>query len=355
MAFFERVHQRLLAPAAARGPMETALLLLLVPLSLLYGGIARLRQLAFAAGLRPVYRSPLPVVSVGNMTVGGTGKTPVVDRLVKSFLRDGKRPVVISRGYAGTYSGPVGLVSDGKELLLTAVEAGDEPYLLARRNPDCPVLIAKKRVAAVKYVEHNIPADVIVLDDGFQHLALGRKVDVLLLDAERPLGNGWPLPAGNLREFPGSLQRADFLIMTRAGQPQQSFWGRAVYNSCHCLADTARDLDGTEVRLDDLKKMRLAAFAGIGKPESFFSALEAVGLGLAGKIFLPDHADYRQRRTMEKLRAASAGIDAYITTEKDAVKLSSDQFDLPCYQLGVNIDIENYERLWKELVAELRS
>jgi len=232
---------------------------------------------------------------------------------------------------------------------MTAAECGDEPYLLAKRNPDCPVIIAKKRINGIKALEKAKSADLIILDDGFQHRAVKRDVDLVLLDSSHPLGNGWPLPAGNLREFSRALRRADFLLMTRAEtQNQPDLMGFQPYTSCHQLSDVAVSLDGQTKPINQLKNLKLLAFAGIANPENFFASLEYSGLSLQKKFSFADHAVY-QSQTLEQLKRATQGIDALITTEKDAVKLSADMFELPCYYVSMDIKIKNSTKLFADL------
>ncbi|MFO7577917.1 MAG: tetraacyldisaccharide 4'-kinase, partial [Pelovirga sp.] len=167
-----------------KGLAEQLCFVLLVPLSLLYGCIIWIRNKAYNLDFFTAYRSAIPVISVGNLAVGGTGKTPCVDWLVKRFQQSGRCPAIVSRGYGGQFSGRVGVVSLGKGVLMGAAEAGDEPVLLARRNPACPVLIGRKRRDVVRYIEETGCADLIILDDGFQHRAVARDID---LDKSLPL------------------------------------------------------------------------------------------------------------------------------------------------------------------------
>ncbi len=347
-------HHRFVAQGA-NNLSERILLLLLLPFSFIYGAVSWVRNLCYDYEWFPAYSSSLPVISVGNLAVGGTGKTPVVDWLVKEFHKRGKHPAIISRGYSGNFDGAVGVVSTGDGILMTAVECGDEPYLLARRNPYCPVYISKKRIDGIKALEKLPNIDVIILDDGFQHRAVKRDVDLVLLDATRPLGNSLPLPAGNLREFPGALKRADFLLMTRSGvQGQSDFMGYHAYNSCHQLADIAVCLDGHAVPISQLKKLNLLAFAGIADPESFFTSLENMGLSLQRKLPFADHVEY-QNQIMKQLHTQAVSVDALITTEKDAVKLSADMFELPCYQISMDINIDNSTELIENITKRLWS
>ena len=342
------LHRRLVTPGA-KDPQEWFLFLLLLPFSYIYGVIGWVRNLCYRIGCFSSYRSELPVVSVGNLAVGGTGKTPVVDWLVKEFKKQGHHPAIISRGFAGNFTGSVGIVSAGEGILMSPAECGDEPYLLAKRNPACPVLIAKKRSNAIKQLEQMGRVDLIILDDGFQHLAVRRDVDLVLLDATSPLGNGKPLPAGNLREFPGALKRADFLLMTRStGEHHQFFRGIEVFESSHQFAAIAVSLDGQRVPVSQLKNLKCLAFAGIADPGNFFASLEKIGLNLEEQLPLADHVTY-QNQVLNKLNHAAAGVDALITTEKDAVKLSPDMFELPCYQIALEIKINRSEDFFDRL------
>ncbi len=348
------VHQRLVSGAALRW-WEKALFVFLIPPSLLYGVTNRIRNVFYDLGILSSYRSSLPIVSVGNITVGGTGKTPVVDWLVKQFQDLGKHPAVVSRGYAGEFSGKVGVVSDGQNLLMTAKLCGDEPYLLAKRNPRCLVVVAKKRRDGIQFLEERGEVDVIVLDDGFQHRAVKRDIDVVLLDAKRPLGNGWPLPAGNLREFPQALKRADYLLMTRSKHPEKvQFQGKIIYQSDHQLSDVAVSLAGEIIPLAELTPLKLCAFSGIASPDTFFDSLESKGLSLNKILPFADHAKY-DKALVATLSAFAKGTDALITTEKDGVKLAADMFELPCYQVPVDIQIEKSSELFDKIVQRIWS
>ena len=346
---------RSLVTQGSKKTWERLLLLLLLPFSIFYGIVGWIRAFCYDKNLFSSYQSSLPVISVGNLAVGGTGKTPVVDWLVKEFEKQGKRPAIVSRGYAGNFKGDVGIVSSGSGILMNPGECGDEPYLLAKRNPFCTVLIAKKRIDGIKALERSKESDLIILDDGFQHRAVKRDVDLVLLDARRPLGNGWPLPAGNLREFPRALNRADFLLMTRSKKNECSgFRGFQVYCSRHRLADFAVNLDGNKVSIGQLKKLNLLAFAGIADPESFFVSLEDIGISLQNKVFFDDHTEY-QSSVLEEINKALTNVDALITTEKDAVKLSVDMFAIPCYQIPMDISIVDSADLIKSVTKRLWS
>lgn len=341
MADLAAWHRRLVtAGPATLG--ERLLCLLLLPCGWLYAAVGRLRWVLYRGGVLRRYRAPVPVISVGNLEAGGTGKTPVVDYLVKSLQRRGLKVAVVSRGYGGKGVPGDGLVCAGDGPLVGPEACGDEPYLLARRNPGCLVLVAPRRSRGIAAAVRHHGAQVVVLDDGFQHLAVARDLDIVLLDARHPLGNGRVLPAGRLRESPAALARADLLLLSRDdGRGRFSPPpGKPLLRARHELEATARELAGDGRPLADLRQGRGLAFAGIARPEGFFSALEAQGVNLAGKIPLADHAAY-DFSLRARLEQAAAGLDFLVTTEKDGVKLEPGSFSLPCYQVGVAIRLND--------------
>ena len=349
------VQQRLLRPKSF-GLLEWVVFLACLPFSLIYGTILWLRNLCYDSGLLPTYQSSLPVISVGNISVGGTGKTPVVDAIVQAALARGYRPAIVSRGYAGTYSDRASWVRKNSEMLMTAVECGDEPFLLAQKNPQCPLVVARKRAEGIKLIERAQCADLIILDDAFQHRGVRRDIDLVLLDAQRPLGNGWPLPAGNLREFAVGLKRADLLLMTRSEkQKKTEFQGIKTYHSRHRLAHEAIGLDGSRLTLKQLRQQRAAAFAGIARPEDFFSALEKLKVPLGATLAVADHSDYRPsiREQIEQM-ANTAGADILLTTEKDAVKLTGTMLTKPCYYLPLSIEIADAENFFTDVLPQAK-
>lgn len=346
---------RKIALIGPEGLAQWCLFIVLCPFSWIYGLIGWVRGKCYDIGWLPSHKASIPVLSVGNLAAGGTGKTPVVDWLLKEFIRQGKKAVVVSRGYGGAFTGEVGIVSRGEGVLLTAQQAGDEPNLLARRNPQAAVLIARRRSDGVRFAEQQLGADLVILDDGFQHRGMQRDLDLVLLDAARPYANGWPLPAGLLREFPCALQRADLLLLTRAQSASTfSFADKPVFSSQHQLAEVALDLTGRKLQFAELKVKRLFAFAGIAEPEGFFSALSNAGLSLAGHLSLGDHCHY-DAKTCREIRAAAAGCDGLITTEKDAVKLNPELFSIPCYQVPLRLTIEDKSAFWAEIQRQLWS
>ncbi len=354
MITLESWHRRLVI----KGPssvLERLLLLLLCPLGWIYGLISLLRVACYRRGLFSSYRAAVPVVSVGNIAVGGTGKTPVVDLLVKYFQQQGLKPAVVSRGYGGNSKAVVGIVCNGKGPLLQATACGDEPFLLARRNPEALILVARKRALGVKCAVEELGADIGILDDGFQHLAVVRDLDLVLLDSRAPFGNGRPLPAGLLREFPAGLKRGNLFVLTRCRQhdDEAPLPVSPVWRCRHRLANYGLTLDNEQVALDTLKDKRLAAFAGIADPDCFFRDLEAAGLTLSETLALSDHVEY-DASLLAQLRHLAGDVDFLLTTEKDGVKLAAEIFPTICLQVPVAVNFENEGGFQRTLQAFLK-
>jgi tetraacyldisaccharide 4'-kinase len=304
----------------SRGPLAW----LLLPLGLLFFALVAVRRALYRAGVLESATLPVPVVVIGNITAGGAGKTPLTIWLVRALQAAGRHPGVVSRGH-GRDDDAVRKVGAGA----TAAEVGDEPLLIHRRA-GCPVVVGRDRVAAASALLAAHPeCDVIVADDGLQHYRLARDVEVVVCDG-RGVMNGWPLPAGPLREPVARLREADALVLN--GRCTAAVHGVAVFRM---------DLEGARFhRLDDpaqtcapaeLVGKRLHALAGIGDPARFFAHLEGLGLSCQTHAF-PDHHRY-----------AGADFpregDAIVTTEKDAVKFPADLV-LPVWVLPVVARLE---------------
>jgi tetraacyldisaccharide 4'-kinase len=306
-----------------RGPLALALW----PLSLPFRGLAALRRLLFRAGLLASERLPVPVIVVGNIFIGGTGKTPLTIWLVEQLRAAGLKPGVISRGHGGEGdAGPREVLAGS-----SAREVGDEPLLIAGRT-GCPVVVGRRRAAAGRHLlERHPEVDVLVTDDGLQHYALQRDVELVLFDG-RGVGNGWTLPAGPLREPPS--RRRDFTVVNTpeltpllaAAVGGRPFQMRLAGTWAEPLRDPGRRLPLAELAATMAGK-RIAAAAGIGNPGRFFAMLKAAGLQVR-ELALPDHHDFLD----DPFRGLDA--DLILVTEKDAVK---------CRQLE---HLNNDPRLW---------
>jgi len=321
--------------------------LLLYPLSLVYEIVVRFRALLYGAGVLGSSRLLCSVISVGNITVGGTGKTPLTILIAELLTKKGKRVVILSRGYGRKGSG-IALVSDMDGVMLGPDEAGDEPYLMAKRLPGVPVIVGADRVASGRYATDLFKPDFVILDDGFQRLNLKHDLNILLVDGAEGFGNGYLLPRGILREPVEKIDRADAALvkgavlerrasdeLTRHFIPSLHFTYRPSY--AYELAT------GTRKAIDYLKGRSAVAVAGVANPDSFFSTLEEIGVPIARKLVFPDHHDY-PTADLELIKAEASRASMVITTEKDGVKLKGLFAGLPIYCLAVDAVFDDKDR-----------
>jgi tetraacyldisaccharide 4'-kinase len=287
-----------------QGPGCGLFVLLLAPVSLVFRGLVALRRWRYARGLAARVRLPVPVIVVGNLTAGGAGKTPLTLALVAWLKEAGYRPGIISRGYGGQTATPLAVVADTDPAL-----AGDEPVLMARRAA-CPVWVGRQRVAAGQGLLARHPeVDVLVADDGLQHLALARDMEIVVVDGARGLGNGWLLPAGPLREPLRRLGQVDAVVVNGPG----SAWHGGGY-AMTLVGSRLRNLQasGGEVAVSDLAGTVVHALAGIGNPQRFFDHLAGLGLNVVAHPFADHHAyEYKDLPP-----------GPLVMTEKDAVKVA---------------------------------
>lgn len=333
--------------------------------SYLFNGIVQLRWWLYRK--RILRDQPLGclVVVVGNLTVGGTGKTPVVEKFARALRDRGRKVAILSRGYKSkapplwkkwwywlnhTEDAPPRVVSDGEKVLLDSELAGDEPYMLARNLPGVVVLVDKDRVKAGAYAIKRFGCDTLVLDDGFQYLPLKGRLNLLLVDKTNPFGNGYLLPRGILREPIKHLKRASYVFLTKSKGVRDEeleamirrFNPDAEIIECAHKPQYLQRLDGEErLPLEALKGKRIGAFSGIAAPESFEAFLRATGATLAStKRFLDHHRFTADDLDDVLAEAREAGAEMLITTEKDAVRLDPRRkMPLPCYYLRLEIEI----------------
>ena len=323
----------------------------------LFGAVARLRVAAYRRGILPRARLVGPVVSVGNIGTGGSGKTPVVRRVVELLLEEGHEVAVLSRGYGGRFRGEVLLVSDGEELLADAEQAGDEPVMLARALPGVVVAVGPRRDAVGRFVEARFGRRVHVLDDGFQHLRLERDLDLVCVDVQDFADR--PLPAGRLRESPDALSRADAVLLTRLeAAPEaelRALEARLGQGRTHRVS---RRVVGwrTAAGAEAVAPGRVFLLAGIARPERFERDAAAAGAAVVGTAFFADHHRFRPAElAAAATRAREAGAEALATTAKDAVRLVGDAAPgLPLLVLHVAARFEDEERFRTRLLAAVR-
>lgn len=328
--------------------------LIFPPLSSLYGAVTRTRLALYRRGTFRTTKLDRPVVSVGNITAGGTGKTPLVEWVAKTLANSNKKVCILTRGYGRENPQQQVVVSDGKTILATPNEAGDEPYLLATNLLGSAAVISNAdRAGAGRYASETFNPDCFVLDDGFQHLRLARDLNIVTIDATNPWGGGRLLPHGFLREPVSGLSRADCVVMTRCDQADNLetlraeitdlIRGRPLFESSMRPANA---LFGTSP---------FAAFCAVGNPQSFFTQLRKHGYELVFEKAFADHHAYTQKDVDSLIAAATrAGAKGLITTAKDAVKLRSLSFSLPWQVLQIEIEIKDENALAELIVAASR-
>lgn len=300
-------------------------------ISLFYSGIVYLRNILYDRDISGKNKVAAKVISIGNITVGGTGKTPAVIMLANLLQGKGYKPAVVSRGYGGKTRKPVNIVSDGKRVLIKSHEAGDEPVLIAKSLIDIPVITGKNRFMAAKYALKRFDIDLVILDDAFQHRSLFRDIDILLLDAKRPFGNGFLIPRGGLREPPGALKRADIVLLSGAeggrdpsirGMIEKRCPGRPVFTGYRRPKDLTDGKSGKIFPCEYLRGKKIFAFSGIGNPENFRETVASLGGEIAGTLSFPDHHVYKKEDPVRIKRAASeCRAEILLTTGKDQIKL----------------------------------
>jgi tetraacyldisaccharide 4'-kinase len=337
--------------------------IVLPPLSALYGAVTRARLTLYRRGTFRTITLERPVISVGNITTGGTGKTPLVEWVARTLVAEGKTVCILTRGYGRSNPDRRVVVSDGQTVFASASEAGDEAFLLAKNLEGVAAVISDaNRAAAGKGAIKHLSTDCFVLDDGFQHLRLARDLNIVTIDATNPWGGGNLLPYGRLREPRSSLSRADCLVITRADQAEgiQSLRSELAQLTGGCPQFLSRMRTVRVAPLTDSSEssrfpQRSAAFCAIGNPQSFFNQLRVEGHELLFVKAFPDHYGYSQK-DLDSLvnEAKKVGAEGLITTAKDAVKLHTLTFAMPCYILEIAIDIENSEELRKLILGAAR-
>ena len=343
--------------------------------SLIYGALVNLKLAGYKLGISKKKKLPCYVISLGNITVGGTGKTPTAQRLARAIRDMGYKVVILNRGYRAKWHGSVGVVSDGKNLRMGPAEAGDEAYMLSKHLPEVPVLIGAERAETGKYAIEHFGAEVAILDDGYQHWQLERDMDILLVDAVNVFGNGHILPRGTLREPMSHIDRAGVCLLTKVDQ--------AAEGSCEYIRKTVRRYNdralfvesihrpqsilrldewhehinegGTEVEL--IKGHRVMAVSAIGNPASFEQTLLDVGADIIESLHFPDHHDYTVEEMQDVMeQALTLQAEAVVITEKDAVKVPVEivrqDYPIPIYVISVEVTFQNGSEEFRRMLAD---
>jgi len=353
---------------------------MLSPFSSIYGAITEARNSLYEKGFFKSFSLDVPTVSIGNITVGGTGKTPLVAFVAEILAANGEKVCVLSRGYRRDNSRKRVLVSNGEKVLVKVKTAGDEPFELAQKLLGKAIIIADaNRVSAGNWAREKFGITAFVLDDAFQHLRVRRDINIVTIDATNPFGNGKLLPAGILREPLKNLKRADAIVITRSNLVENVVALKArisKYNAnCSIFATENKtsslvDLKNFpakapgktnyELRITNYEKKSVTndqplttkhyfAFCALGNPNNFFEQLRKENFNLVSTEEFPDHHNYTQQDIAKlEIKARKVNADILLTTAKDAVKLNDIKFDLPCFVVESEMifDNENYFCDW---------
>jgi tetraacyldisaccharide 4'-kinase len=333
---------------------EKALVRLLWPASFGLGTATFARMMAYNKGMLRQEQFPAEIISIGNITVGGTGKTPVTIDLAQRLVASGRKVAVLSRGYKRRSKAGMVVVSDGHNVLASSLESGDEPYMIANAVPKAAVIVGAKRVETAKIATERFGCDTIILDDAFQHFAIARDRDVVLLDYNDDLENDHLLPAGRLREPLGALARADWVVITKLPEePSEErlrkirglvtkYSPAAKLSACRMVPNAITPFGVPDVTLGSatLRNTKVFAFCGIARPDMFFEELRSMGANIVGKKSFGDHHWYSHQDIAALEREyQAAGAEMVITTEKDGVKLLPAMVkDLPLAVLQQRLD-----------------
>lgn len=349
--------------------------------SWIFGVIVRGRLLLFRSGLKKQARLGVKVVSIGNLTMGGTGKTPVVEFFCKALRERGRQPVILSRGYKsrkleerqvwrGRREEEPGefpkVVSDGERLRLPVEYAGDEPYMLAKNLlPGVGVVVDRDRVKGGRFAVKELEADILLLDDGLQYLKIDHAIDVVLVDAQRPFGTDALIPRGTLREPPANLSRANYIFVTRCHEPlsepqiarlQRRNKTAPIIQTRHAPQYLEKVFEeGERIPLSELNGKFVAAMSGIANPESFEGLLTELGAEVLFHRTFGDHQVFPQKDVDAVFeRALGRDVDFIVTTEKDAVRFPRPTEDhVPLYFLRIEVEIIEGEEEWQACLERL--
>ncbi|MBZ5534674.1 MAG: tetraacyldisaccharide 4'-kinase [Acidobacteriia bacterium] len=335
------------------------------PAAALYSAVINLRARLYEKGLLKTVKVNPRVISIGNLTLGGAGKTPFAMRVAELLRAQNLSVAILCRGYKRRSGGrgAICLVSDGKKVFAEASQSGDEAQLMAQRLRDVSVVVGSPKWRAAQWIESHLQVDWIVLDDGFQHLKLARARNILLLDGERPFDNGEVIPLGRLRESPHAVQRADIVVLVRSenSPPEPSIPGQlkvlcpsAELFSAHRKCIGVSMTEGGSARpVEEIRGKRLLAFCGIARPDQFLGDLRGQQLTVAQSLGFPDHHRYRPSDTRNIMfRALQCGADALITTAKDAINLPPRAFgNWPCFVFEIEMKVNDEARFLQSLLT----
>ncbi|MGI8467776.1 MAG: tetraacyldisaccharide 4'-kinase [Pyrinomonadaceae bacterium] len=330
--------------------------ILLTPFSLLYSAIIRARLKLYERRFFKSYNLGVPTISVGNLTVGGTGKTPLVAFIARILAERGEKVCVLTRGYRRENERERVVVSDGEKILADVKKAGDEPFELAEKLLGKAVVVSDaNRAEAGLWAREKFGITVFILDDAFQHLKVKRQLDIVCVDATNPFGNGKILPRGILREPLKNLKRADSIVITRTNLVENISELKVQISKLNPRGKIFVSENKLSAKCKVQNAKLIAAFCGLGNPENFFAQLRQAGFNLIFTKTFPDHYFYTQKDVDELQRQAKTnGAECFVTTAKDAVKLRNLNFKIPLL-IAENELIFDDETAFREMVFNVSS
>lgn len=340
--------------------------LFLYPFSWAWEGVYRARRFCYNYNLLSSYQFHIPIISVGNLTFGGSGKTPFTIWLAEFLLQEKKRPVVLSRGYKGHFEHQVGLIRGGDSFRYNPQDYGDEALLVAKRLQNVPVIVGKNRGENLKYYLPKVNPDVAILDDGLQHLKIHRDLNIVLFDSLLPLEKYQVAPRGYMREGPTALKDAQVVIFGRvdqAGPHKVAELKKKIAPYCprDCLfAQIAYVPSGFYNSYGELvfspekiRGKRVLAAAALASPESFFKMLRSLGAEIAQEVAFPDHHYFTQQEILDLTKEAHKLDATIVVSEKDMVKIRAVSSDMNIFYLGITVEFKENESLLLEKIRHV--
>lgn len=335
----------------------TLISIILLPFALFFCFIQKIRRFCFKIGIFKQHKSKCKIISIGNLTLGGSGKTPLTIFLAKYLRNKGRTIAIAHRGYKGKFENTIKLISDNNSVYDYAKDAGDEPFLLAINLPGIPVIVGKNRTEAIKFLENKFSPNYIILDDSFQHLKVKHDLDFLLFNAKNPIGNGFVIPAGMLREPKSEIKFCDFIVFNNCTED---------FEIPNWLKKFSKPIIQTEFQIKTFvsyrtnenkdvsyfKEKKIFLISGIGNPNSFENSIRSLGMNFSHHYIFPDHHNFKYKKDILPIiqRGIEEKINAILTTEKDFMKLqyiASSEIDF--YYAKLEIKIKNLKE-FEELV-----
>lgn len=326
----------------------------LYQLSKIYGSVSDLRFFLYKKNIKKSHKFNIPVVSIGNITSGGTGKTPLAVYLSSFLVEKGYKPAIVMRGYKGGFEEKGGIVSDGEKTLASSKESGDEAFLISKSVNGAAVLCGKNRVESINKAVQQLGCSIIILDDGFSHLKVKRDIDLLLLDFKKPFGNGYILPRGLLREKVHNIKRADAVIYTRCPLKNQDD-KKDLFHSDH-ETYISMIIPGMDKSLHNKQFL----FSGLGSNQAFYESAVSYGLKIEDHLFFKDHHDYDENDILNIIsKAEKSGCDSFVTTMKDYCRLIDSDFKFPMDLIVMDVKIkflnENFNKFLIERLEKIET